>query len=546
MASANYLAKVSASDSTPFYVVKVSFDSTTLYFCEDDKVFGDWPDILPRLERYTPISRSLSIKKRVVTVGQTTILINDHDSLLKDLLLAGSVKNRSVIIYHTFEGLSEADSKVEFDAIIVDWSGIERISLTVRDRPTLWSAEINPSTTKYQIRSIAKETFPAMPDDEIHPVVLTINDESLTYKNNTEEHSFQAGLDGTFTVETHVTVEVNIQMVDIYEGTIVPPSVYTGALFNRTYKLSSVLDGVYTYPVVDVLGIEKTYGIANTDPFDIMLEILDDIDYPSAKIDTASFEAAKAYRPKWKVRRNVKAPTKAFDLLNELAESVNGFIVDKEGLLTMVLYRPKAPTDTLFEIDESVLLPGSTISLDGGLKNLANKIIINYNYDAAASVFNSVFELEDTDSQTDNLETRTLTINSKWIATEATDYASVMAMTLAGRYLSWLKIPVLEIKCKTSLAAGAVNAGDYVAFTSSRVSSSGFTDRRFLVLEKKIDIATCTLKLADATRLKGAVFASDDTPVYTSATVLQKEYAFFCNNTDPFEQSNGDEGSFFQ
>lgn len=162
----------------------------------------------------------------------------------------------------------------------------------------------------------------------------------------------------------------------------------------------------------------------NTNPVDIMLDILSNqLDVDSAFVDTVKFESERDdWLNSWSFDRVLTKPVQADNLLNELQQETNSFIIQDGEKLSYKVFSPSAPTVTTTTwSDRDNLLLGSLSIKSGYEDNFFNRIIIYYDYDESGNNkeenFENVYIALDASSQSSGEwdEKKTKTIKSKWI-----------------------------------------------------------------------------------------------------------------------------------
>ncbi len=578
MTTAAYSAAAAQPFNKPIEVVKLFFPTGTMMYSQIGKPSLEVQEIFPYLQSVSPISQELDIQEKITSIGNTSIEIKDDDKTLRDIIIAeGTIMNVSVAIYNTFPDISINDAKFEFSGLLTGFSYKENtVTFEAKNNLERLLKEVNPLTAALVIRGTIPIGF-----DEVDYWPATVNIEK---RENYDIYSHQKVFTITFATTIHADIVYNItptttlqNIVDYLNnnhGTYIDCSLADGIsgstlawkLFNESYDLE--YDATQTTatekqtPYINLNGFERTfpsYWGATTlhDPFNLMLEILDSVGYPLAAIDVDSFSYGSTYLTQWMFKRLVEEPTTAFDLLKELCQSVNGFIVEKEGLLTMVLSRPYNPyTDN----PKVISIPKENgFSMESNYDQVINRVVVNYGYSGISILSNNrviitdakyqnVEIQENSESIADYGQTNELVIDSKWIPNIQIDTTSIspqlMAMFLAKRILSWLRNAPIKITLDMSIESATLDVGDYIQFTSDEVSTAGWTERDFLVIRKEINEKTVNLVIVDCERGKGTVITPNDFPdEYIDGTDEQKRYGGIGSNAEPSIMPNNDVGS---
>ncbi len=162
----------------------------------------------------------------------------------------------------------------------------------------------------------------------------------------------------------------------------------------------------------------------NMNPVNIMDSILQThLGISSAYIDSAMLASERdRWLNGWKFNRVITEPAKADEYLNELQEESNSYLLHDGDKITLKVFAPPMPTDTVEEWrgDKQMLLNSFT-QKSGYKDTFFNRVLVYYDYDESGSDgaenFESAVLVIDADSQdaTQWDEVSTKTIKSKWI-----------------------------------------------------------------------------------------------------------------------------------
>jgi hypothetical protein len=170
-----------------------------------------------------------------------------------------------------------------------------------------------------------------------------------------------------------------------------------------------------------------------TNPVDIMTDlIITQAPVPSGRVDSSQFASERdLWLSGWKFQRILVDPEKIKDLLNELQESTNSFIVHDGELITYKVFSPLIPGQTVLEIRDRYEILNNSVKQDSGyLERFYNRIVVYFDYDESGDDkdenFDSVYDVTDVDSQDSSQwdEVTTKRIYSKWIKSFTFDQPS--------------------------------------------------------------------------------------------------------------------------
>lgn len=221
---------------------------------------------------------------------------------------------------------------------------------------------------------------------------------------------------------------------------------YTGIVSNWTRNADiltiTVADDMQpTTKSVPVENASKTQYLDFSDinPADAMTNlILTQAAVPSARVDSTQFATERdLWLAGWKFQRILVKPQKIKELLNELQESTNSFIIHDGEKISYKVFSPLVPGQTVLELrDQYEILDGSVIQDSGYIDRFYNRVVIYYDYDesgdSAEKNFDSVFDTNDADSQSSVEwdETTTKRIKSKWIKSYTFDQPATLPIIL--------------------------------------------------------------------------------------------------------------------
>jgi len=284
--------------------------------------------------------------------------------------------------------------------------------ITALEKPTSFQNKIEPkkgyaTLGKFSFQIIGRENFKDL-----------IKDEYLKNRRVTKYEGFVA--DG-FTFSDYANT-------------------YTGIISNWTRKgdvlTVTVADDMQpTTKSVPAENETKTQYLdySNMNPVDSMTNlILTQAAVPSARVDSTQFTSERdTWLAGWKFQRVLVEPVKIKELLNELQESTNSFVIHDGEKISYKVFSPLLPGQTAVELrDQYEILDGSVSQESGYLDLFYNRIVIYYDYDESGDDgekhFDSVYDTNDADSQGSPEwdETTTKRIKSKWIKSYTFDQPS--------------------------------------------------------------------------------------------------------------------------
>lgn len=512
------------------YVIKLGDD----YYSSTDAIIDDWPAVRPWLQGVDGISQQIDLTNRTTTTENISVSLADKDNYFRDLLVSGTLKNLTLIVYATIAGETIGNSVILFDGFVDRWSGLSVLTIQARSRLSLLDQYPYPETTYLRITCTATDN--GKTDEEAHPATMSIEQGegsipaymNLSLADGTE---YQIDISSTITLGDLVD-DINTTSVGNFTATAIASTALLGTkLYWRSYDLSSEFNESFLYPAVDVLGgrIELTGH-----PYDIARDILngwnsgEGIDYPAAYLNEASFNSDNDgnMRRKWWFRRVLNEQLTARDLLESICESTACYISEIDRELTLVIYRGYIPFESVATITDD-MISYQSLEMDWQPETLINQVIINYN--VIDNQANSTFTYDDLVSQSDQGEIALQEIESPWITDNvaAGQYpGSTVVNWLAQEICAWQRKPVIEINLDVNWRALSIFVGQYVFLTFGRGATAGWTEKRCLVLEKSFKDDGILLVLAETDRLKWAVIADDSLRGvhYDDATEEERKY----------------------
>ena len=219
--------------------------------------------------------------------------------------------------------------------------------------------------------------------------------------------------------------------------------VFTGKILNWTRNgdeisitvADDMRDGTIKIPVENSTGTQS-FEFPNRNPVDCMLDIIRDestfMAVASGLVDGTQFTTERdIWLLGWAFHRVITEPTSAKDLLKELQEQSNSFIVHDGEKISYKVFAPLLPGQTVKEYNDTHHL--SKISMESGSKGLINRVVVAFDWNEDGddlSDYDSVEIAEDATSQSQHLQINTRTIKSKWIRslrwTRETDVTGVV------------------------------------------------------------------------------------------------------------------------
>ncbi|MCK5344098.1 MAG: hypothetical protein KAR20_11880, partial [Candidatus Heimdallarchaeota archaeon] len=170
-----------------------------------------------------------------------------------------------------------------------------------------------------------------------------------------------------------------------------------------------------------------------TNPVDIMTDLITtQASVDSGRVGLSQFTSERdLWLPGWEFQRILVEPEKIKDLLNELQESTNSFIVHDGELISYKVFSPLLPGQTVLELrDQHEILNDSMKQDSGYLELFHNRIVVYFDYDESGDDeeknFDSIYDVTNADSQDPSQwdESRTKRIYSRWIKSFTFDQPS--------------------------------------------------------------------------------------------------------------------------
>ncbi|MEK6532110.1 MAG: hypothetical protein AABZ23_06440 [Deltaproteobacteria bacterium] len=191
-----------------------------------------------------------------------------------------------------------------------------------------------------------------------------------------------------------------------------------------TITISDDLYEASTSIPAETTGDTQYISYLNMNPVDIMDNILQSqLGISSAYIDGATLASERdRWLNDWRFNRVITEPQKADDYLNELQEETNSYLLHDGDKITLKVFAPPMPTDTVDEWrgDKDILID-SLRQKSGYKDSFFNRVLVYYDYDESGSDGAENFEgavlVIDAASQDASQwdEESTKTIKSKWI-----------------------------------------------------------------------------------------------------------------------------------
>lgn len=223
-----------------------------------------------------------------------------------------------------------------------------------------------------------------------------------------------------------------------------------------------------TYKTIIKLPVEnatKTQFINYMDvnPVDMMLDILkgaSNLNIDASLVDTATFESERnTWLNAWKVGRILREPKMASDILNELQQQTNSYIIHDGQKVSYKVDAPPVPSQTIPLYTESQILDNS-VTASSGYGEFYNNIVVYYDFDESSNDkeenYEEVVIVADADSQGSGQwdEIKTKVIKSKLFRT----YKWTQPVDSTG-------ITIFHVSNSNGLSAG--KTGHTIAYTDS-------------------------------------------------------------------------------
>ncbi|MBI2412483.1 MAG: hypothetical protein HYV24_04660 [Deltaproteobacteria bacterium] len=167
-------------------------------------------------------------------------------------------------------------------------------------------------------------------------------------------------------------------------------------------------------------------------PADIMADMLvNRLGVSGACVDTAKFASERdLWLNGWKFSRVITEPEAANEYLNELQAETNSFIIHDGERISLKVYAPPMPGETVEEWTDKEILDESFSQKSGYRDNFYNRVVVYYDYDESGSGGTENFEsavialdaASEDSTQWD--ESSTKTVKAKWIRSYTFSQAS--------------------------------------------------------------------------------------------------------------------------
>ncbi|HAO93426.1 MAG: hypothetical protein A2X93_09170 [Deltaproteobacteria bacterium GWC2_56_8] len=171
-------------------------------------------------------------------------------------------------------------------------------------------------------------------------------------------------------------------------------------------------------------------------PADIMTDILvNRLGVAPECVDTGKFATERdLWLNGWKFSRVITEPEAANEYLNELQAETNSFIIHDGERISLKVYAPPLPGETVEEWTDKEILEKSFSQKSGYRDNFYNRVVVYYDYDESGSDGTENFEsavialdaASEDESQWDEASTKT--VKARWIRS----YTFSQASTITG------------------------------------------------------------------------------------------------------------------
>lgn len=167
-------------------------------------------------------------------------------------------------------------------------------------------------------------------------------------------------------------------------------------------------------------------------PADIMADILvNRLGVSASSVDTGKFASERdLWLNGWKFSRVITEPEAANEYLNELQAETNSFIIHDGERISLKVYAPPMPGETVDEWTDKEILEKSFSQKSGYRDNFYNRVVVYYDYDESGSEgtenFESAVIAMDAASEdaTQWDEASTKTVKARWIRSYTFSQAS--------------------------------------------------------------------------------------------------------------------------
>lgn len=512
----------------------------------------------PYLKVPRGVSQKLKSGEGQTSIGNMTFTIVDEDNEFSKIAAIVPMRNREVTLKAGFENLPSSAFEVEFKGLFRDMSlsrDHNEWVLTVKDLKRLMRKELFTTigksalaasaaatgTTQFSVDSIDGtadgDTAFIDPDDFPYDSYIRINDEIMgpvkTISGTTIE------LDGLGSRGQFNTIAADHDIdSDVTQAFVLGPA----------------------NPITMALEILLSTGTGNNHAtYDVLPETMG-MGAASADVDIASFESERD--------TFITATNFYFYITDEirdgkswieknLLKTTNSFIfVIRDGRISFKVAAPPIPTETPMVLDSDSIKGFPSFS--GNLPDIINQIKMLYNKDPFDDEYKKTLLVIDADSISRHGSSPVLEIKLDGVhgtgGAVPDQGGDTIAESIGKYYRSRLSEPQPAIKLTANMLKRGLNVGDLVAVTFDTLPdwvpnkgddltgrSAGATIMQVESIENRFDKAEITLGLIGTqyNYKRFGVIGPTGQPDYTSATEVQRQYAFWAGSGDDL-MSNGD------
>ncbi len=284
---------------------------------------------------------------------------------------------------------------------------------------------------------------------------------------------------------------------------------------------------------------------AEDNPFDLMLQVLDDGGISTADIDMTAFTTEKAFVNDLNILAVISEPTKASVLYYELVDLMGCKTWVSESLkITIARNLPNHPTRTYTDLTDNIDILDDSGLVDLNQKSLITRCLVYWDIDPIApedenSSYNRMTMALDVDAEGVNEydQIAEKKIMSRWLSADI--IASEEAINdgvnaLVARQLWQFRDSQPIISLDLEIKNNALLTGQFVKISTDELQDMAGNDLSsvaFQVVRRERKENILSMKLLRLTTKKICYFAPADAPDYSVATELEKEkYGYFAGD----------------
>ncbi len=335
-------------------------------------------------------------------------------------------------------------------------------------------------------------------------------------------------------------------------GTHIADHWYAGWTHQDTPKITvsgtgmgSAIPNIYgTFAITPIYNITD-FGTVLTNPALILKDFLTDQNLcalSSTDIGTSSFDTAETWLKDYSFRyvMNGDIHKNSIDFIQNLAVCAqSNFYFDKENQANMNVYRPAVSRTYIRKIKQNEILE-DTFLLSRDIKDVYNRVVVNYDYDWIQSKYRNVYETSGTNFVDQFNTVKTFSIDAPFI------YSSLEASYAGRRWLSKLQGGLNKISFSVPLSVLPMDIGERILLSHDEppTVNGGWTDRLINIVEFSIDNKNKLIEISaideDEIGLSQKYFIlGNGTAFYRSASVSQRYYGALCSEGGTMSDGDG-------